>query len=92
MLIDHNLSVCRFIGSMETEIPMQEIETKNTTTASMSKKQTIGLILMLGSAAAGIQMTVFFSLALKGWFYSICLGILILVFAYGADMFRGNES
>jgi hypothetical protein len=59
--------------------------------ASMSKRQSIGLIFMIGSAAAAIQMTLFFSPIMRGWFYSICLGILAIVFASGADMFRGNE-
>jgi hypothetical protein len=57
----------------------------------MSKKQTIGLILMLAAAAAAVQLTVFFSLILRGWLFSIFLGALVIVFASGADMFRGNE-
>jgi len=57
----------------------------------MSKKQTIGLILMLAAAAAAVQLTVFFSLVLRGWLFSIFLGALVIVFASGADMFRGNE-
>jgi hypothetical protein len=56
----------------------------------MTKKQRTGLVFMLGSAAAGIQLTIF-SPVLMGWFYSICLVALIIVFACGADMFRGNE-
>lgn len=56
----------------------------------MTRKQSTGLIFMLGSAAAAIQLTIF-SPVLRGWFYSICLGILIVVFAGGADLFRGNE-
>jgi hypothetical protein len=56
----------------------------------MTKKESTGLVLMLGSAAAGIQLTLF-SPILRGWFYSICLGVLIIVFASGADLFRGNE-
>ena len=55
---------------------------------TMTKKQSIGLVIMLG--AAGIQLTLF-SPVLRGWFYSVCLGILIVVFAGGADLFRGNE-
>jgi hypothetical protein len=55
----------------------------------MTKKQSIGLVIMLGAAAAGIQLTLF-SPVLRGWFYSVCLGILIVVFAGGADLFRGN--
>ena len=58
---------------------------------SMSKRQSVGLIFMIGSAAAAIQMTLFFSPIMRGWFYSICLGVLAIVFASGADMFRGNE-
>lgn len=70
---------------------MPEIETKSTAReGTMSKKQSAGLVLMLGSAAAGIQLT-FFGPILRGWFYSICLGILIITFAGGADLFRGNE-
>jgi hypothetical protein len=65
----------------------QEMEPEMKT---MTKKQSIGLIFMLGSAAAAIQLTIF-SPVLRGWFYSICLGILIVVFAGGADLFRGNE-
>jgi hypothetical protein len=57
---------------------------------TMTKKQSTGLIFMLGSAAAAIQLTIF-SPVLRGWFYSICLGILIVVFAGGADLFRGRE-
>jgi len=57
---------------------------------SMTKKQSIGLVFMLGSAAAGIQLTIF-SPVLRGWFYSVCLGVLIVIFAGGADLFRGNE-
>jgi hypothetical protein len=57
----------------------------------MSKRQSVGLIFMIGSAAAAIQMTLFFSPIMRGWFYSICLGVLAIVFASGADMFRGNE-
>jgi hypothetical protein len=45
---------------------------------------------MLGSAAAGIQLTLFTPI-LRGWFYSICLAALIIVFVSGADLFRGNE-
>lgn len=56
----------------------------------MTKKQSIGLVFMLGAGAAGIQLTLF-SPVLRGWFYSICLGILIVVFAGGVDMFRGNQ-
>jgi hypothetical protein len=67
---------------------LQETTTNN---PSMTKKQTIGLILMLASAAAAVQLTVFFSLIMRGWFFSICLGALVIVFACGADMFRGNE-
>jgi len=59
--------------------------------AAMSKRQSVGLIFMIGSAAAAIQMTLFFSPIMRGWFYSICLGVLAIVFASGADMFRGNE-
>jgi hypothetical protein len=57
----------------------------------MTKKQTRGLIFMLASAAAAVQMTVFFSPVLRGWLYSIFLGVLVIVFAAGADMFRGSE-
>ena len=57
----------------------------------MTKKQNIGLVFMLGSAAAAIQLTIFFSPLLRGWFYSICLGMLVIVFAGGADLFRGKE-
>lgn len=46
---------------------------------------------MLASAAAGIQLTIFFIPILSGWFYSTCLAALIIVFASGADLFRGNE-
>jgi hypothetical protein len=56
----------------------------------MTKRQSTGLIFMLGSAAAGIQLTIF-SPILRGWFYSICLVVLIIVFACGADQFRGSE-
>lgn len=56
----------------------------------MTKKQSTGLILMLVSVAVGIQLTLF-SPILRGWFYSICLGVLIITFASGADLFRGNE-
>ena len=67
-------------------------ETKDTTRGeTMTKKENTGLVLMLGSAAAAIQLTIFFSPILRGWFYSICLGVLIIVFASGADLFRGNE-
>ena len=59
--------------------------------ASMTKKQTVGLVFMLGSAAAAIQLTIFFSMLLRGWAYSICLGMLVIAFAGGADMFRGKE-
>lgn len=45
---------------------------------------------MLGSAAVGIQLTLF-SPVLKGWFYSMCLVALIIVFACGADLFRGSN-
>jgi len=45
---------------------------------------------MLGSVAAGIQLTIF-SPVLRGWVYSICLGVLVIAFAGGADLFRGNE-
>jgi len=57
----------------------------------MTKKENTGLVLMLGSAAAAIQLTIFFSPILRGWFYSTCLGVLIIVFASGADLFKGNE-
>jgi len=57
---------------------------------TMTKKQSTGLVCMLGSAAAGIHLTLF-SPILRGWFYTICLGVLIIVFASGADLFRGNE-
>ena len=43
------------------------------------------------SVAAAVQMTVFFSPVLRGWLYSIFLGVLVIVFAAGADMFRGSE-
>lgn len=56
----------------------------------MTKKQSTGIALMIGSVAAGIQLTLF-SPILRGWFYSICLGALIIVFASGAELFRGNE-
>jgi len=56
----------------------------------MTKKQSTGLVFMLGSAAAAIQLTIF-SPVLRGWLYSVCLGVLIVVFASGADLFRGNE-
>jgi hypothetical protein len=56
----------------------------------MTKKQRTGLVYMVGSAAVAIQLTIF-SPILRGWFYSICLVLLIIVFASGADMFRGNE-
>lgn len=59
--------------------------------ATMTKKQNIGLVCMLGSVAAGIQLTIFFSPVLRGWFYSVCLGALVIVFASGADLFRGNQ-
>jgi len=58
---------------------------------TMTKKENTGLVLMLGSAAAAIQLTIFFSPILRGWFYSTCLGVLIIVFASGADLFKGNE-
>jgi hypothetical protein len=71
---------------------LAEPETKDTTRdETMTKKENTGLVLMLGSAAAAIQLTIFFSPILRGWFYSICLGALIIVFASGADLFRGNE-
>jgi hypothetical protein len=57
---------------------------------TMTKKQRTGLVYMVGSAAVAIQLTIF-SPILRGWFYSICLVLLIIVFASGADMFRGNE-
>jgi len=56
----------------------------------MTKKQRTGLIFMIGSVAAGIQLTLF-SPILRGWLYSIFLGILIITFAGGADLFHGNE-
>jgi hypothetical protein len=64
-----------------------EIETRDET---MTKKQRTGLLCMLGSAAVGIQLTLF-SPVLRGWFYSTCLVALIIVFACGADLYRGNE-
>ncbi len=57
----------------------------------MTKKQNTGLVLMLGSVAAAVQLTVFFTPILSGWFYSLCIGALIIVFASGADLFRKNE-
>ena len=70
---------------------LAKTETRDTTRdETMTKKESTGLVLMLGSAAAGIQLTLF-SPILRGWFYSICLGVLIIVFASGADLFRGNE-
>lgn len=70
---------------------MSHGETKSTATdGTMTRKQSSGLVLMLGSAAAGIQLTLF-SPMLRGWFYSICLGVLVIAFAGGADLFRGNE-
>ena len=57
---------------------------------AMTKKQSTGVALMIGSAAAGIQLTLF-SPILRGWFYSICLGALVVVFASGAELFRGSE-
>lgn len=45
---------------------------------------------MLGSAAVGIQLTLF-SPVLKGWLFSTCLVALIIVFACGADLYKGNK-
>jgi hypothetical protein len=56
----------------------------------MTKKQSIGVALMVGAAAAGIQLTLF-SPVLRGWFYSVCLGALVVVFASGAELLRGSE-
>jgi hypothetical protein len=56
----------------------------------MTKKQSIGIALMVGSAAAGIQLTLF-SPILRGWFYSVCIGALIIAFAGGAELLRGSE-
>jgi hypothetical protein len=68
-----------------------ETETRDPTRdEAMTKKESTGLALMLGAAAAGIQLTIF-SPILRGWFYSICLGVLIIVFVSGADLFRGSE-
>ena len=70
---------------------MSHVETKNTTNdGTMTKKQSSGLVLMLGSAAAGIQLSLF-SPMLRGWFCSICLGVLVIAFAGGVDLFRGDE-
>jgi hypothetical protein len=57
---------------------------------AMTKKQSTGIALMIGSAAVGIQLTLF-SPILRGWFYSVCLGALIIVFASGAELLRGSE-
>jgi hypothetical protein len=70
---------------------LAETETRDTTRdETMTKKQRTGLAFMLGSAAAAIQLTIF-SPILRGWFYSVCFGVLIVVFASGMDLFRGNE-
>jgi hypothetical protein len=80
-----------FIASCKGRATLAETETRDTTRdETMTKKENTGLVLMLGSAAAGIQLTIF-SPILRGWFYSICLGALIIVFVSGADLFRGNE-
>jgi hypothetical protein len=71
--------------------PSADGETRNITRdETMTKKQRTGLVFMLGSVAAGIQLTIF-SPVLRGWVYSICLGVLVIAFAGGADLFRGNE-
>src|ERR1700751_6126553 len=86
-------SVCRVhCLPAKGRVALAEAETKDTTRGeTMTKKENTGLVLMLGSAAAAIQLTIFFSPILRGWFYSICLGVLIIVSASGADLFRGNE-
>ena len=86
-------SVCRVRCLLaKGRVALAEAETKDTTRdETMTKKESTELVLMLGSAAAAIQLTIFFSPILRGWFYSICLGVLIIVFASGADLFRGNE-
>jgi hypothetical protein len=56
----------------------------------MTKKQSTGIALMIAAVAAGIQLTLF-SPILRGWFYSICLGALIILFASGAELLRGSE-
>lgn len=72
-------------------VAFAEAETDTTRGETMTRKESTGLVLMLGSAAAAIQLTIFFSPILRGWFYSICLGALVIAFASGADLFRGNE-
>jgi len=88
----NNLVLCAvLIAPMQGVSDTRRIRNQDTTRdETMTKKQSTGLILMLVSAAVGIQLTLF-SPILRGWFYSICLGVLIITFASGADLFRGNE-
>jgi F0F1-type ATP synthase assembly protein I len=80
-----------FFASCKERATLAKTETRDTTRdEAMTKKQNTGLVLMLASAAVGIQLTLFIPI-LRGWFYSICLAALIIVFVSGADLFRGNE-
>lgn len=83
-------AVCVYRLPREGSAARQKETTDSLRDETMTKKQRTGLVYMVGSAAVAIQLTIF-SPILRGWFYSICLVLLIIVFASGADMFRGNE-